>query len=46
MTLANARWYGCLANLMSDEEKHTMLLACRGLLKDDGFEFVVDMPTV
>jgi hypothetical protein len=39
MTLANARWYGCLAHSMSDEDKLQMLSACRGLLKDDGFEF-------
>jgi hypothetical protein len=39
MTLANARWYGCSAHSMSDEEKHTMLLACRGQLKNGGFEF-------
>jgi hypothetical protein len=39
MTLANARWYGCSANLMSDEEKYKMLLACRPLLKNGGFEY-------
>ena len=39
MTLANARWYGCLAHSMSDEDKLQMLSACRGLLKDGGFEF-------
>jgi hypothetical protein len=39
MTLANARWYGCEAYSMSDKTKHTMLLACRDLLKDKGFEF-------
>jgi hypothetical protein len=38
MTLANARWYGCLAHSMSDDDRHAMLLACRDLLKNDGFE--------
>jgi hypothetical protein len=39
MTLANARWYGCLAHSMSGDDKYRMLLACRALLKNDGFEF-------
>jgi hypothetical protein len=38
MTLANARWYGCLAHSMSGDDKCAMLLACRKLLKNDGFE--------
>jgi hypothetical protein len=38
MTLANARWYGCLAHSMSGDDKYAMLLACRKLLKNDGFE--------
>jgi hypothetical protein len=38
LTLANARWYGCLSHLMSDDEKLAMLSACRGLLKHGGFE--------
>jgi hypothetical protein len=39
MAVANARWYGCLAHSMSDEDKLQMLAACRGLLKNDGYEF-------
>jgi hypothetical protein len=39
LTLANARWYGCKGHSMSDEMKLQMLSACRGLLKDDGYEF-------